>query len=89
MDKILKGVLKGALSSVEYSIDVYNDVNDIRYIEVSIEGLNEMIASVEEAVKTPDLNKFLTEIKGMRDKLNVIVENHKKSDIDYKNSGKN
>lgn len=78
MDHLLESVLKGAQISVDYSIKVYNEEKDIRFVETSIEGLNEMISSMEEVVRTKDMNNFLTTIKEMRDKLNAMVENHKK-----------
>lgn len=87
MDHLLESILKGAQISVDYSIKVYNEKEDIRFIETSIEGLNEMISSMEEVVRTKDMNDFLTTIKEMRDKLNAVVENHKK--VYYKKCGQN
>ena len=76
MDKILEGVLKGARLSVDYSIKTYNDEKDISFVETSIEGLSEMITTVEYSGKKEEMDDFLEALKGMRDELNVIVENH-------------
>lgn len=89
MDHILKSVLKGAQISVDYSIKMYNEEKDIRFIDASIEGLNEMISSMEEVVRTKDMNDFLITIKEMRDKLNAMVESHKNVGVYYKKCEQN
>ena len=78
MDETLKGILEETHLAVRLAIQRYKNKDDIKFIEIAIEGLNKMVVVVKNGEKKPGMDNFLAAVQGLIDELNVVIEDHKK-----------
>lgn len=80
MDNKLEEILEDLQESVKFSIQMYKLKDDIEFIKIAIESLDSVLNILKDGDSDKKIpNEFLMPILGMKDELNVIVENHRKS----------